>query len=64
MRAGPRVILLGIAILLFLLALVLDENTIDLLLLGLIFFAASFMVDDLMGASTARGRSVTRPPGT
>lgn len=47
MRLGVRTILLGVAILMFLLALVLDDNTLDLMLLGLIFIAGALIAEDL-----------------
>ncbi len=47
MRIGARSILLIIAVVLFLLIFILDENEIDLLAGGLAAFACSFLVDDL-----------------
>ena len=50
MNFAPRSILLIVAILLFVLALLLDDNWSDLVALGLAAFAASFVVDEVVGA--------------
>jgi hypothetical protein len=47
MRLDLRGVLLGVAILLFLLAVVLDENQFDLLSLGLAALAGALLVGDL-----------------
>ena len=47
MRFGLRAILLIVAIVMFLLAVILDENAFDLMALGLAALAGSLLVDDL-----------------
>ena len=53
MRFGLRSILLAVAVLLFVVAALTDDNYADLLAFGLAAFAASFLVDDL-GFADAR----------
>ncbi|HVM34475.1 MAG TPA: hypothetical protein VM784_03955 [Actinomycetota bacterium] len=57
MRLGLRSILLGAAIVMFLLALLLEDNTLDLMLVGLMLFAGAFLAEDV--ATTGRGGRVT-----
>ena len=47
MRLGLRAILLIIAVVLFLLVFILDENEFDLLAAGLACLAGALLVDDL-----------------
>ncbi len=47
MRFGLRAILLIVAIVMFVLAVILDENAFDLMALGLAFLAGSLLVGDL-----------------
>jgi predicted cobalt transporter CbtA len=47
MNIGPRQILLGIAVILFVLAGFSDENYADFLAWGLAAFAGAFLVDEL-----------------
>ncbi len=47
MRFGLRAILLIVAIVMFVLAVILDENAFDLMALGLAVLAGSLLVDDL-----------------
>ena len=47
MTFGIRAILLAVAVVLFLIAFLSDENYADLLALGLASFAAAFLVDAL-----------------
>ena len=47
MRFGLRAILLIVAIVMFVLAVILDENAFDLMALGLAALAGSLLVDDL-----------------
>lgn len=47
MNITVRVILLAAAVVLFVLALFIDDNYSDLLVLGLAAFAGAFLVDDL-----------------
>ena len=47
MRFGLRAILLIVAIVMFVLAVILDESAFDLLALGLAALAGSLLVDDL-----------------
>ncbi len=58
MRFGLRQILLLIALVLFLLASVMDENTIDLLSWGLAALAGGLLVGDL--GIDFQGRGTTR----
>jgi hypothetical protein len=53
MRLGIRSLLLIVAVVLLVLAAIVDDNSFDLLALGLAAFAAAFVVDDL-GLGTAR----------
>jgi hypothetical protein len=55
MRLGLRSILLLVAVILFVVAVVTDDNFGDLLALGLAAFAAAFLVDDF---DLGRGRRV------
>ena len=55
MRFGLRAILLIIAIVMFVLAVIVDENAFDLMALGLAALAGSLLVDDL-GLDRALGR--------
>ena len=55
MNIGLRSILILAAVVLFVLALFIDENYSDLLALGLAAFAASFVADEVIG-----GRGLTR----
>ena len=47
MRISIRTILLALAVVLFVIALLSDENYADMLALGLASFAAAFLVDAL-----------------
>lgn len=47
MNITVRSILLAVAVVLFILALLIDDNYTDLLVLGLAAFAGAFLVDDL-----------------
>lgn len=47
MRFGVRALLLIGAVFLFLLALILEDNQFDLLILGLALFAGAHLVDEL-----------------
>lgn len=58
MHFGLRSILLVVAIVLFVLAVILDENAFDLLALGLAALAGSLLVDDL---GLERGLGGRRP---
>lgn len=61
MRLGIRAILLIVAIIVFLVAALSDENTAELLAFGLAAFAAAFLVDDL---GVDRGIHLDRTGGT
>jgi hypothetical protein len=54
MRLGLRAILLVLAVILFLVAALMDENRFEFLAFGLAVFAASFVVDDLVGGRFGR----------
>jgi hypothetical protein len=56
MNITLRAILLAAAIVLFILALLMDENYSDLLVLGLAAFAGAFLVDDLGVSPRIGGR--------
>ena len=56
MRLGLRTILVVVAVILFLLAALTDENAFDFLAFGLAVFAASFVVEDVVGGWGGRGR--------
>lgn len=58
MHFGLRSILLVVAIVLFVLAVILDENAFDLLALGLAALAGSLLVEDL---GLERGLGGRRP---
>jgi hypothetical protein len=47
MKTGPRQILLGIAVILFVIAVFSDTNYADLLAWGLAAFAGAFLVEEL-----------------
>jgi hypothetical protein len=51
MRLGVRAILLVLAVILFLVAALMDENRFEFMAFGLAVFAASFVVDELLGGS-------------
>ncbi len=53
MRIGLRSILLIVAVVLLVLAAIVNDNAFDMLALGLAAFAGAFLVDDL-GLSNAR----------
>lgn len=55
MRFSLRAILLVVAVVMFVLAVILEENAFDLLALGLAFFAGSFLADEL-GLDTGSAR--------
>ncbi|MBA2359926.1 MAG: hypothetical protein H0V79_03135 [Actinobacteria bacterium] len=56
MRLGLRSLLLALAVILFIVSAVTDENQFDLLAFGLAAFAASFVVDDVVGGSFGRDK--------
>ena len=60
MNFGLRTILLVAAVVLFLLALFLDENYNDLLALGLLAFAGAFLVEGLGWADRTFGTGTDR----
>ncbi|MBD0329967.1 MAG: hypothetical protein ICV64_07680 [Thermoleophilia bacterium] len=47
MNITVRTILLGLAVILFVLAVLIDDNWPDLIALGLAAFAAAYLIDDL-----------------
>ena len=57
MNIGLRSILILAAVVLFVLALFIDDNYSDLIALGLAAFAASFVADDILGGWLTRGRT-------
>jgi hypothetical protein len=58
MNIGVRSILILAAVVLFVIAIFVDENWADLVALGLAAFAASFVAEDFVGGGIGRG--VTR----
>jgi hypothetical protein len=54
MNIGLRSILILAAVVLFVLALFIDDNYGDLVALGLAAFAASFVADELIGGGLTR----------
>jgi hypothetical protein len=54
MNIGVRSILILVAVVLFLIAIFVDENWSDLVALGLAAFAASFVADEFVGGSVGR----------
>jgi hypothetical protein len=54
MNIGLRSILILAAVVLFVLAIFIDENYSDLLALGLAAFAASFVADEVIGGGLRR----------
>ena len=54
MRLGLRSLLVALAVILFVLSVLIDENAFDFLGFGLAAFAASFIVDDFVGGSLGR----------
>jgi hypothetical protein len=59
MNIGVRSILILVAVVLFVIAIFVDENWADLVALGLAAFAASFVADDFVGGG-GFGRGVDR----
>ncbi len=59
MNIGVRSILILAAVVLFVIAIFVDENYPDLVALGLAAFAASFVADDFVGGAGV-GRRVDR----
>ena len=57
MNIGVRSILILAAVVLFVLAIFIDDNYSDLLALGLAAFAASFVADDFVGGGLTRDRT-------
>jgi hypothetical protein len=53
MNIGPRILLIGLAAVLFVLAVFIDDNYADLLALGLAALAVGLIVDEL---GVGRGR--------
>jgi hypothetical protein len=58
MRLGVRSILLLVAVILFIVAAISNDNFGDLLAFGLAAFAAAFLVDDFGLDAGGRGRRV------
>ncbi len=54
MRLGLRSLLVALAVILFILSVLIDENAFDFLAFGLAAVAASFIVDDFVGGSFGR----------
>jgi hypothetical protein len=54
MNIGVRSILILAAVVLFVIAIFVDENYPDLVALGLAAFAASFVADEFVGGSVGR----------
>jgi hypothetical protein len=57
MRIGLRAILLLLAVILFVVAALTEENRFEFMAFGLAVFAASFVVDDLVGGRGWLGRT-------
>ena len=49
MRLGLRTLLVALAIVLFIVSALSDENAFDFMAFGLAVFAASFVVEDVVG---------------
>jgi hypothetical protein len=64
MQFGIRTILLIIAVVLFILAALVDESAGDMLALGLAAFAGAFLSDALGWADRTLGSSRTHSDGT
>ena len=57
MNLGVRSILILAAVVLFVIAIFVDDNWTDLVALGLAAFAASFVAEDFVGGGLTRART-------
>jgi len=52
MRLGSRTLLLALAVILFIVSALTEENRFDFMAFGLAVFAASFVIEDVVGGFT------------
>jgi hypothetical protein len=61
MRLGLRTLLLALAVILFIVSALTEENRFDFMAFGLAVFAASFVIEDIVGGFTTTTNTNRNP---